>query len=360
MVSARYERMPRKRGRIDYRDEAAEVARLYRSEKIVWRKERLQAIKLLLETNKTDQEVADIVGRARSRVQAWTKAFRDGGIALLLFRDHGGGRKSSLTQEAKEAMIGKLKDGEFRTAKQFKRWLQQEHQIELSEKAVYYHLGKLGGRLKVPRPSHTKKDQEKVEEFRNILAEKMEALNLPRGKKVKLWIYDEMRYGLHPLMRKMWSLIGHRVVAPVNRRFEWGYLFGALEISSGKSEFLHTTRVAKNFDRAFLEQICNSDPECEHVVIGDGAGFHHREDKEHETPLPSNLNVLTLPPYSPELNPVEKLWDVIKDEICTVCWESLADLEKKIDSVLENFWRRSSRLRSFVTHSYLRSELNVI
>jgi len=150
------------------------------------------------------------------------------------------------------------------------------------------------------------------------------------------------------------------VVAPVNRRFEWGYLFGALEVSSGQSEFLFTDRVLKVFDRAFLEQISQHDPESVHVVIGDGAGFHHCEGSEPEQPLPSNLKILTLPPYSPELNPVEKLWDIIKDRICNVCWESLEELEKEITQVLKDWWERKDGFLSLFRSSYLRSELNAI
>ena len=250
--------MAKKRKRLDCRAEADEVIRLYRVEKQVWKKERLQVIKLLLETEKSDQEVADIVGKARSCIQSWTKLFREGGLESLLVRGNGGGRKSRMSDATKEAMVEKLKQGEFRTAKQFQKWLSEDHQVELSEKGVYYHLGKLGGRLKVPRPSHLKKDENRVKEFRENLADKMKALELPKDKPVKLWVYDEMRYGLHPLLRKMWSLIGHRVVAPVNRRFEWGYLFGAIEVEGGASEFLYTDGVLKEFDREFLKQISNT------------------------------------------------------------------------------------------------------
>ena len=183
-------------------------------------------------------------------------------------------------------------------------------------------------------------------------------LNLPKDKEVQLWIYDEMRYGLHPLLRKMWSLRGTRVVAPVNRRFEWGYLFGALEVENGQSEFLYTDRVVKDFDRAFLEQISKHDPDCIHVVIGDGAGFHHREGVEQENPLPKNIEILTLPPYSPELSPVEKIWDIVKDRICTVCWQTLEALESEISNCLREWWEKEDGFSSLFTQSYLRSELN--
>lgn len=350
--------MAKKRSRLDHRNEAGDVVSQFASQKVVWKKERLQTIKLLLETELTYEEVAGIVGRHPSRVKKWAKDFREGGLAALLVRGNGGGCKGRMTVEAKEALLQCLREGRFRTAPQIKGWLAEEFKIELSVKGVYYQLGKLKGRLKVPRPSHLKKDEDKERDFRVTLAEKLLALEIPKQKKVRLWVYDEMRYGLHPLVRKMWSLVGHRVVSPVNRRFEWGYLFGALEVSSGESEFLFTDGVVKEFDRAFLEQIARQDPDSQHVVIGDGAGFHHREGSQNEEPLPANLKILTLPPYSPELNPVEKLWDIVKDGICTRCWETLAELEEKITSELRSWWEKAEGFSSLFRTSYLRTELN--
>ena len=52
------------------------------------------------------------------------------------------------------------------------------------------------------------------------------------------------------------------------------------------------------------------DPEAQHVVIADQAGFHLRPGDDR---VPEGVHLIPLPPYSPELNPCEQLWDVIKD-----------------------------------------------
>ena len=304
------------------------------------------------------REVAEIVGKAPSRIKEWTKQFREGGIEQLLVRGNGGGRKPKMNAEVQVAFVEKLREGAFRTAKQFNKWLKDEHGVEMAEGSLYYQLGKLRGRLKVPRPSHVKKDPEKVLEFREMLAEQMLELNIAGDKEVVLWVYDEMRYGLHPLLRRMWSLIGTRVVAPVHRRFKWGYLYGAVSVEGGGSEFLYTDGLSKEMDGAFLRQIAESDPQKVHVVIGDGAGFHNKQNQDDKGKLPDNLHVLTLPPYSPELNPIEKLWDVVKDAICNVSWDSLEHLEIRLTEILRPMWERFEGFSSLFTNSYLRSELN--
>ena len=93
----------------------------------------------------------------------------------------------------------------------------------------------------------------------------------------------------------------------------WGYLYSALEVDGeNAAEFLCLPRVDLEMSRMFLEHVAACDPQAEHVVIQDQAGFHLNPEL-HE--LPPRVHVIPLPPYSPELNPVEAIGDVIKDRI---------------------------------------------
>ena len=77
----------------------------------------------------------------------------------------------------------------------------------------------------------------------------------------------------------------------------------------------------------FLEQIAAHDPAAMHVVIQDGAGFHL---PENDPRLPENVRVITLPAYRPELNPVEKLWDHLKDAICNRIFATVEELREAL------------------------------
>ena len=93
------------------------------------------------------------------------------------------------------------------------------------------------------------------------------------------------------------------------------------------------------------------------VVIGDGAGFHHRDAGEG---LPENVRLITLPPYSPELNPVEKLWNLMKDALCNRCFESLDECDATITEFLRSFWEDARKVYSLIGDGYLPSKLNAI
>ena len=116
-------------------------------------------------------------------------------------------------------------------------------------------------------------------------------------------------------------------------------------------------RLNKQWDMGFLGQIAAHDPEAIHIVIGDGAGFHH---KENEEPLLERIKIITLPAYSPELNPVEKLWDIVKDGICNRDWADIDELEEKITERIKPYWEDAKRVTRLIGNGYLVSELNVI
>lgn len=352
--------MARKRDILDTHGQAEEVLRRFSKEKPGWRKERLLSIKLGLEGKHTNKQIASIVGCHADTINNWFKLFRLGGIAKLLIKDKGIGRAPALTVEEMKLFKAELEKNQWRTGAQAYKWLQETFKVTFHPNNVYKYLKKLNARMKVPRPSHRKKDPEAVVAFKQTLAQKLINLQLPINRPVRLWIYDEARYGLAPVTRKVWTTRGSEVVCPVEKRYQWGYVFGALQIGGGGCEFLLSPTVNKEADRHFMEQISQRDPRAMHVVIGDGAGFHHRDGGKGSETLPENVRLITLPPYSPELNPVEKLWDVMKDFICNQCFESMDDLDKAVTKFLTPYWEDARKVFSLIGHGYLPSKLNAI
>ena len=170
-----------------------------------------------------------------------------------------------------------------------------------------------------------------------------------------MWVQDEARYGLHTVRRRCWGLRGVRVVKPVQQKYEWGYVYGALDVVAGDAEFCFLPSVSLELTHIFLKQIADADPEAEHVIIWDQAGFHHAEGDPR---LPERIHLLPLPPYIPELNPTEKLWDIIKDHISNRVFETLDDIEAVMGNALRPYWSSTAPVLSLVGDGWLHTQAN--
>lgn len=173
---------------------------------------------------------------------------------------------------------------------------------------------------------------------------------------MRIWMVDEHRYGLISVLRKVWTLRGHKPVAPYQTKYQWGHLYAALEVGGENStEFFFSPTVNLEVSDFFLRQIAQSDEQAHHIVIWDGAGFHPKTGRH---PIPERIHLLQLPAYSPELNPVEKLFDQLKDEIGNRIFTTLDDIEKAIVQLLQTFWEAPSNVCSLIGNGWLLAQTN--
>ncbi|MEY4387719.1 MAG: hypothetical protein RLY20_3002 [Verrucomicrobiota bacterium] len=345
-----------KRYHLNRPDLAERVAIELRGCKDTKAQQRLLAARMAASGQFTAAQIAEQIGVSRRRFFDWMNALKAGGLDGLLQRQHGGGAAPQVQGSVLTELKAGLAQGRWKRAKEIQHWLRERHAVRLQLTGIYYWLGKLGGVLKVPRKTHAQKDAAQAEEFQRTLCEQLTNLNVAGGKRVRVWVADEHRYGLIPVVRRCWTLRGLRPSAPYQTRYEWGYLYSALEVDGDNAaEFACLPGVSLELSRLFLERVAARDPEAEHVVIWDQAGFHPQADL-HE--LPARVHVLPLPPYSPELNPVEVIGDVIKDRIANTLWHTLETLEAALGEELRPIYESAERVRRLVSHPWLIQQVN--
>lgn len=285
--------------------------------------------------------IAKALMRGRASICRWLRAFRAGGIAgLLRDREHKGKHPAPSVKALVELDEG-LARGRWKTVSEIKAWLEEEHHVELSPGGVRYWLKRLRASLKVPRPSHVDKDPAGVEAFKEEFDHEMTALAGPERKPLYIWVEDEHRYGLNSITRRVWTLRGYRPTVPYQKKREYGDLYGALELGTGDIQLLYTPSVSLEATGAFLRQLVATHPEGTHVVVYDGAGWHPLPG---DASLPQGVRILPLPPYSPELNPAETLWNQVKQGAANAVWKALQQAEHVIDNTLRPFWESAARV----------------
>ena len=345
-----------KRYHLNRPDLAPEVAHELRACRDVKSQQRLLAARLAASGQFTAAQIAQQLGISRRRFFDWMNALKAGGLAGLLACQHGGGAEPQVSGPALNQLQAGLRAGRWKRAKEIQHWLRTEHGVGLKLAGVYYWLGKLGGVLKVPRKTHAQKDAAAVEAFQHTLCEQLASLNVAGGKPVRLWVADEHRYGLIPVVRKCWTLRGLRPTVPYQTKYQWGYLYSALEVDGkNAAEFLCLPAVSLEMSDLFLRHLAASDPEAEHVVIWDQAGFHPKTGLHA---LPERVHLVPLPPYSPELNPTEAIGDRVKDRIGNALWDQFADLEQAIGEELRELCDNAQAVRRLVSHPWLVEQVN--
>ena len=213
-----------KRFHLNRPDLAVAVAAALVEVKDIGSHRRLLAMRLAASGQFTAAQIAEQIGISRRQFFHWVNALKAGGVPKLLERDHGGGQPAQIHGAVLEELLSGLQAGKWKRAKEIQQWLRQHHKTQLSVKGIYYWLGKLGGVLKVPRKTHAEKDAAASAAFQQTLCAQLRSLNVAGGRPVRVWVADEHRYGLIPVVRRCWTLRGVRPTAPYQTKYQWGYL----------------------------------------------------------------------------------------------------------------------------------------
>ena len=96
----------------------------------------------------------------------------------------------------------------------------------------------------------------------------------------------------------------------MDQRYTFAYAFAAIEPLTGRDFCLLLPGVTTTAMNEFLRQFAAGLPADEHaLMVLDGAGWH----TSHDLVVPANVTLLRLPPYAPELNPVERVWLYLRE-----------------------------------------------
>ena len=130
------------------------------------------------------------------------------------------------------------------------------------------------------------------------------------GKPIEIWFQDEARIGQKNKITRRWARRGTRPSAPHDQRTRSAYLFGAICPARGTGAGLVLPTCNTAAMTLHLAAISRTvAPGAHAVLLLDQAGWHLSDKLD----VPANLTLLPLPPKAPELNPVENIWQFIRD-----------------------------------------------
>lgn len=195
--------------------------------------------------------------------------------------------------------------------------------------------------IKKRKKSSKKISKKKVEE---VLPE---GVNLGM---VELWVQDESRVGQQGVTTRMWCEKGTRPRAVKQGQFTYAYIFGAAcpekDLAVGLvMPYVNTAIMEKHL----IEISKHVSPGKHAIILIDRASWHTAKKLN----IPKNLSLLPQPPYSPELNSSEQIWQYLKEHYlanrcfdgyediafsCVEAWNNLVSIPGKIKSLCSRSW----------------------
>jgi transposase len=127
---------------------------------------------------------------------------------------------------------------------------------------------------------------------------------------LRIFFHDEARIGQKGRVCHRWYIKGQRPPGTADQRFTFAYIFAASEVETDNAFALILPEVHTGAMQAFLDHFAETIPETDHVALFlDRAGWHGAAALK----VPDCITLVPLPAYSPELNPVERIWEYLKE-----------------------------------------------
>jgi transposase len=216
-----------------------------------------------------------------------------------------------------------------------RRILETEFGVKLCLQAVYDLLHRHGLSSLMPRPRHKDADDELQAFFKEIVAEQIQAIRDARPEEeVQVWFEDEARFGQQGTLARAWARKGSRPRAVKQTQYGYLYVLTAVCAATGMASGLIASTLNVEVVNIFLKQFSEELPAGVHaVLIWDGAGYH----TSPKLVVPSNVSVIRLVPYSPELNPVENLWHYLRSHYWSL---RVYKDHEELEEAAMDAWRR--------------------
>ena len=157
--------------------------------------------------------------------------------------------------------------------------------------------------------------------------------------------------------RACWAPAPLRPVVPLALVREFVYEYAAVSPQDGALDFMTAEKMNTENMNRFLDQVRNAHPDEFLIMILDGASSH----KAKGLNIPEKMRLIHLPPYSPELNPAERLWNILRrDYFANRVFDSLKSAIDQAETGLAKMAANRSAIRSLTNWPWISDILNAI
>lgn len=196
---------------------------------------------------------------------------------------------------------------------------------------------------------------ELVTEFQQQAVERLRAaIPATNTRPIKVFAQDESRFGLRTIRRRRLTARGVQPVGMTQHDFQNFYLFGAVAPSTGHDFFLELPQLNSTNFQVFIAALAAAYPDTLNLIVLDNSRCHTAKDVH----VPDNVRFVFLPPYSPELNPIERLWRDLKDNLAWLHFPDLSAQQAFVGGLIRTY--TPAAIQSFTGYTYFVEAVNAL
>jgi transposase len=306
---------------------------------------------------------AKLAAMDRQTLRDWVIRYNDGGLEALA-DNWGDGRPCRLSEGEQAALKAIVLQGPGRDKDGISAWrvrdlcriVEDRFGVRYAQSGLTRLLHALDLSWQTPRPRHPKADEAAQEAFRRKfwrvcqrIAEEQVGEDADR---IEIWFQDEARVGQKGRVTRRWYQRGERARMRKDQGYCSAYIFGAVCPERDTGVALVLPRASTEGMNQLLAELSGQVPPRTHaVVLIDNAGWHASD----ELIVPANLTLVPLPPYSPELNAIERVWEYLRDRYLSGCvFPSAEAVVDACCSVWNALLAETGRIRSLTDFKWAR------
>ncbi|MDY6896032.1 MAG: IS630 family transposase [Thermotogota bacterium] len=302
-------------------------------------------------------DVARILKVSRKTVSSWLDRFISEGFDGL-YDKPGRGRKPKLPaseeEHFKKIVLKHLseRNGGRIKGEEIRQILKDQFNVKYSLSGVYELLKRLKLVWITVRSTHPKADPEEQKAFKENFNEKAKEV-LPdhvKPENVDIWFQDEARVGQRGTSTRVWAEKGTRPRSIQQQQFLSAYIFGAFCPENNAAAGIIMPKSDTEAMEIHLKAISDKIAGGRHgLIVLDRAAWHITGKLQ----CPENISLLPLPPYSPELNPAEQVWQQLRqDSLSNRCFETYENIVDACCDAWNSFTSKAGAIKSLCSRTW--------
>jgi transposase len=310
-------------------------------------RDRIKAI-LMLNSGYSFEEVANVLIMDEDSIRRWHKLYDEGGIEALSFENYKGS-DSFLTTEQQTQLSSHLEEHIFLTAKEVCEYARRIFKIEYSSKGMTNLLHRMGFTYKKAKAIPGKADRAAQIKF----IKKYKALKKSKGKEDKIYFMD----GSHPLhnsiMQYGWIKKGEEKFIESNTGRDRININGAYNVETKQVIAREDESINAQSTVKLLMQLLSMQPNGKLYIILDNARYYHSQVVKEFIRDNPRIKFKFLPPYSPNLNLIERIWKFVKKKVSyNKYYEKFSVFRTKFMNCLNKLDRYKNELETLMTEKF--------